>query len=310
MSNLVYAFIDSNFNNNTSVKKTYSYNTLPEYYLKTLERNSNYFNKSYFLLQDNVIKQIKSKVPSNIELISIEDQILNTEEYGVVNGLLRTIWPKYSTEVFLYHAFLRLIFVGIFISRFNLKNIIHLEADNLVYEPGSKVFDSNVISSGKFAYGLVSPLVAAPGIMAFNDNVSGRNFLTRIVKMLMAGEEEILSAIGFDLDYITDMNFLDVISRGSKFFKLLPSLPFTDLSTHYKEFNLLFDPASYGQFLGGTNNGHEKGYHENIHYIGRMIGTNKIEVIFDRVPYVIYEKEKYPLYNLHIHNKKAIDAFL
>jgi hypothetical protein len=90
----------------------------------------------------------------------------------------------------------------------------------------------------------------------------------------------------------------------------LPSLPFTELSNHYNEFNFLFDPASYGQFLGGTNNGHKKGYFEPSHYIGRMISTEKIEVIYKKQPFVLYKNEKYPIYNLHIHNKKAINDFL
>ena len=310
MSNLVYAFIDSNFNNNNSVKKTYSYDTLPEYYLKTMEHNSKFFGKSFFILQDRVIEKVRNRAPVGVNLISLEKDILSTDEYKIIDELLTTMWPKYKIEVFLYHAFLRLIFVGILIKSFKLTNTIHLEADNIVYYPGSDIFNNDVIAPGQFAYSLVSPLVAAPGIMAFKDGDSGNNFLSRIVKLLMSGEEAIFSAIGVQLDYISDMNFLDVISRGSKYFKLLPSLPFTDLSTNLEKFNYLFDPASYGQYLGGTNNGHEKGYKEMNHYIGRMIINEKINITFKEKPFVIYNDNQYPIYNLHIHNKQAIDQFL
>lgn len=310
MSNLIYAFIDSNFNSNDSIKRNYSYDTLPDYYIKTIERNSAFFDKSYFILQNHIIENIKSKISSNIHLVSLEEEVLKTDEYQIVEELLKTLWPHYKAEVFLYHAFLRLIFVSIFVEKLKEDNIIHLEADNTVYYSGEEIFKSNVIGSGEFGYGLVSPLVGAPGIICFKDSASGRNLLTRIVKMLMAGEQEVLAAIGFNIEYLTDMNFLDVISRGSKYFKLLPSLPFTELSKNYDKFKFLFDPASYGQFLGGTNNGHDKGYFESNHYIGRMIASDKIKVIYDKLPFAIYQEEKYPIYNLHIHNKKVINDFL
>lgn len=310
MSNLVYAFIDNNFNNNDSIKKTYSYEALPEYYIKTIEHNSKFFGKSFFILQDHIIEQIKNKISGGINLISLEKEILTTEEYKIVDELLTSLWPKYKIEVFLYHAFLRLIFVSIFIKKYKLLDVVHLEADNIVYYNGNDLFKPDVISSGEFAYSLVSPLVAAPGIICFKDGLSGNNFLSRIIKLLMSGEEAIFSAIGVQLDYISDMNFLDVISRGSKYFKLLPSLPFTDLATNYEKFTYLFDPASYGQYLGGTNNGHEIGYKEQNHYIGRMLINGKINVVYNRKPYVVYNEKEYPIYNLHIHNKKAIDQFL
>lgn len=66
----------------------------------------------------------------------------------------------------------------------------------------------------------------------------------------------------------------------------------------------LFDPGSYGQFLGGTNNGHGNGFTDPKHYIGQAINEG-LEVGFvDDKPYVL-DKDKiyYQLFNLHIHSK-------
>jgi hypothetical protein len=91
---------------------------------------------------------------------------------------------------------------------------------------------------------------------------------------------------------------------------LLPSLPFGEQSQNFDQFNMLFDPASYGQFLGGTNNGHPQGYTEPAHFIGREIISKQIDVVFDKKPFVVYEGKQIPLYNLHLHNKQIIEKFL
>ena len=309
MSNLVYVFLNSQFNSNVSDKKTYSYPCLPDYYLKTIEYNSKNFNNSYFLLQQSEIDKIKNRVPSNINLISIEESVLCTDEFKVILQLLESLWPRYKNEVFLYHAFMRLIILGIFVEKNNLENVVHLEADNLVYSNNLAQF-SSVFNEGEFGYSVVSPFVAAPGILYFRDSKAGNNFINRIVKLLIKGEAAIKQATGVHFDYITDMNFLDVIARGQKFFKLLPSLPFGEQSQNFDQFNMLFDPASYGQFLGGTNNGHPQGYTEPAHFIGSQIISKQIEVVFDKKPFVIYEGKQVPLYNLHLHNKQVIEKFL
>lgn len=74
----------------------------------------------------------------------------------------------------------------------------------------------------------------------------------------------------------------------------------------------IFDPATYGQYLGGNNNNKkfkDFGIYEKNTYIGKEILKNKIKVLWERDednlnrPYCLYEKEKYKIFNLHIHSK-------
>ena len=110
--------------------------------------------------------------------------------------------------------------------------------------------------------------------------------------------------------WISFLVYIGVCFFKQKFFKLLPSLPFGEQSQNFGQFNMLFDPASYGQFLGGTNNGHPQGYTEPAHFIGSQIISKQIEVVFDKKPFVIYEGKQVPLYNLHLHNKQVIEKCL
>lgn len=62
----------------------------------------------------------------------------------------------------------------------------------------------------------------------------------------------------------------------------------------------VFDPSSYGQYLFGTHNGHQAGWHGDHHWIGKMIGQKKLNVYIDDIPYANNSK----IVNLHIHSKK------
>ena len=81
------------------------------------------------------------------------------------------------------------------------------------------------------------------------------------------------------------------------------------------ELSGLFDPSSYGQFLGGThaNGGNDAGkvHPDSTHRIvDEFIVSNAIRVVFDlsRNQYpVVYDKasgQQYRLNNLHIHSKQ------
>ena len=99
-------------------------------------------------------------------------------------------------------------------------------------------------------------------------------------------------------DHISEMSLAKmVLSTGG--IQSFPTLP-----KNIQYGSLLFDPGSYGQFLGGTNNGHSNGFTDPKHYIGQAINQG-LEVGFvDKKPYVLTkDKIYYQLFNLHIHSK-------
>lgn len=72
------------------------------------------------------------------------------------------------------------------------------------------------------------------------------------------------------------------------------------------ETNIVFDPSSYGQYFGGTHQGHPPGWYGEHHIIGKLIGEGKVKpVMIDSKPYVEYDGKKYTIVNLHIHSKNT-----
>lgn len=121
------------------------------------------------------------------------------------------------------------------------------------------------------------------------------------------------------MDMVHEMSIMEVFRRefSQEPIIILPSLPDDPLAD---QFGCLFDPAAYGQYLGGwwyCNN--KPGYINYNHYIGqRIIAKSKMvrPVILvtnkGRVPFVEFWKEtpagyvftEMPIVNLHVHNKE------
>lgn len=69
---------------------------------------------------------------------------------------------------------------------------------------------------------------------------------------------------------------------------------------------IIFDPSSYGQYFGGTHQGHAPGFSHHTHIIGREIQNKKIVPFMkDKKPYVLFDGVEYPIANLHIHSKNT-----
>jgi hypothetical protein len=78
--------------------------------------------------------------------------------------------------------------------------------------------------------------------------------------------------------------------------KTIPSLDAT----------VVFDPSSYGQYFGGTHQGHLPGWYGLHHDIGMEIEKgNLIPMMINSKPNVKYNENLYLIVNLHIHSKKT-----
>lgn len=89
-------------------------------------------------------------------------------------------------------------------------------------------------------------------------------------------------------------------------FKERPDLIKKLITLPFNNEKLVFDPSSYGQYFGGTHQGHGPGWYGNHHDIGAEIGRGNIKpIMIDKKPFVEYNDKKYPIVNLHIHSKKT-----
>jgi hypothetical protein len=309
-NNLVYIFLTSNFflKENAS-KSQWSYDTLPEYYIQTFAHNSQKFTNAIFLSENDQIKKYRHLFPKNTKFISVEDEIINTEEFKEVQSILDTQWTRYRYDTFWYVTFMRTIVLGILIKKLHLTNTIHIEADNLIYSDQPDII-FKITQPGDFAYSNEAPHASALALMAFKDPESGSNIVKHHITLLKKGDQVLNPYVGHFYGHVTDMAFIDLIYRAQKNYKMLPCLPYGPFSENYSELQHVFDPISYGQYLGGTNFNSPPGYAEERHYVGKEIINNKIKVIFNKKPFIVYNDKEIPIFNLHLHNKKSIPHFL
>lgn len=310
-SNLIYIFLTKDFlSPKDAPNNKWSYDTVPKYYTQTFNFNSQKFDKSYILTENSQIKNFKNKVDtSKTEILSVEGTVCGFDEFKETINILDKAWIRYRYDTFWFVTFIRSIIIGIFIDKFNLTNTIHTEADNIVFSNNVKtIFD--IFDQGEFGYPNEAPFASALALMAFKDRQSGYNFFKHHITLLKKGDEILNPHVGHFSGHVTDMAFVDLIYRAKKNYKMLPCLPYGNFSENFKELQYVFDPFTYGAYLGGTNHGAPAGYLEFRHYAGKEILENKIKVIFNKKPFIVYNEKEIPIFNLHVHNKKAIPQLL
>ena len=72
INNLVYVFIENTFTLKEKDTHPYTYNTLPEYYLDTINFNKKNFGKTYLLVTEKQKSLVAQKVSADINLVAIE----------------------------------------------------------------------------------------------------------------------------------------------------------------------------------------------------------------------------------------------
>jgi len=191
-----------------------------------------------------------------------------------------------------------------------LKNIIHIESDNLIYENLNK-FETN-IKRFKILFNIANHHWCVPNIIYFQSY--------KEIKLLV--------------DFIYNKNKFFFLKNNLndqelciKYFEKYKSLQITNFPIisknvnvkneykkdtffykNFKVFNGIFDPAPIGQFLNGVdNNIHEiKGSYLNKKSIYNVEKLN-IKFIKNKKikkPYIILKnKKKIPILNLHMHSK-------
>jgi hypothetical protein len=293
-NNLIYVFLDKNFTDSKVKEDTkWAYDILPQYYTDTFNFNKLKFKQATLLTNTT----------------NILNSITTDNDFKKIDTIIDNKWSRYKQNPFWYNTFIRVILLCLYIRNNDLKNTIHIEADNIIFEPNIDIL-SDFFKPGEFGFCNESPFSSAPCFIFIKDKQAADTLLNLHIKLLEKGEQELSLHCGHFGSYITDMAFLDLIFRRGKEYKMLPCLPYGPFSQNFDKLQCVFDPTSYGQYIGGTNQQHPPGYMENYHFIGHELIHKNIKVIFDKRPYIIYNDNKIPIFNLHVHNKKAINKIL
>ena len=239
----------------------------------------------------------------NTKPIIIDDEYINEymiEEIMYLYNICKEKFPIQKSDAFWFVTMFRLFVVYDYCKRFKIQNFIHLEYDNLIYSDLKCLQTLNP----SIYFTRVGPYYSSAGFIYCNSITNFEKFVIGLKQILFKGDEFIEKCTKTKI--ISEMKMIDIIYNYTKnIIDYLPILPEGIGNDNFDKLNVLFDGASYGQYIGGTNNGHDSGWAGSHHYVGNMILNKKIEIKFENhKPYVIFNKEKIDILNLHIHSKK------
>jgi hypothetical protein len=213
-------------------------------------------------------------------------------------------WHNCTERYFAVESFMR-------VKKFS--SIFYVESDVLVYSDLEEI-ESKMDRCPKGIYAIPVGKKSASGGLLFVDTADSlARFCRFVLEELPKGKNKIGQEL--ETDFICDMELLAAFSCRSKEMHFFPILPQGEHSSYFREFESIFDPASWGQFLGGTNSDHPSGFIDGRHFVGEELLKGKYHIVWEklkegRVPYVVDRSgEKVRLNNLHIHSKQ-LEKFL
>lgn len=263
----------------------YTYTDIPEFAFISSQQTKKF-------LKDTPIFLTNKDIHENFE-----------SEINTFFKLCKTGFPSFYNDPFWLTTLLRLYIILLYCKKNNIKEFIHLEYDNLIYSDLNflKVLPPSVY------FTRVGPFCSSAGFMYCNDLAKFEQFFEKIKNLLEKGETHVLKFTQYG--HLSEMILIDLIyTHTQNIVSYLPILPFAPGNDNFDKLQVLFDGASYGQYLGGTNNENNKGWYGLHHYVGQEIHKKTIDIVFEDKPFVLFNNQKIPIINLHIHSKK-LDEF-
>lgn len=211
----------------------------------------------------------------------------------------------------------RLFLLQILMMNYKLTDVVHIENDVLIYrDPEAHLFLFRKLGASSALMAPVGPNHASAAYMYVKDWQILNRLNRLFIEYFESGKESIREKFGK-----TDVNEMELMCYFQKHhlnvIHYLPITPTGQWSFDYAKFKSLFDGASAGQFIGGTQTD-GPGWAGDHHYLGAELLKGKYQFVWadcnkGKVPYMCVSKNgqaTLPLYimnNLHIHSKKLID---
>lgn len=254
------------------------YNKIPDYTYTSIKQTKKITNSDCILLSNNI------------------DEYFN--ELQDFFEICKQGFPSFYKDPFWLLTLLRIYIVYLYVKKNNINSFVHIENDNLIYKNYTVL--QNLPPGCYFAK--VGPECGSAGFMFCNNLEKFTITINSLKHLLTKGENSVKPYTSYN--FLSEMILIDLLIRGNKaeYLPLLPS------DKYFDKTNCVFDGASYGQYIGGTNNNHGPGWFGLNHYLGQLLSQNRAQIIFDKqVPYAIIDNVKADICNLHIHSKQLQD---
>lgn len=226
----------------------------------------------------------------SVTLIS-SNELSNDVNHFNINSKLN----KNFRNGFWHYCSLRLFYVYAYIKKYNLLNCIHLENDVMTYINFEDIKDN--FKNNKIYTTFDCPTRVIPGIIfipnykAFESIINNYDFNLNDMENLARFDEEII--LPLPIFPIINNN----IDKYNKYFV---------------DFNMLFDAAAIGQYLGGIDPRNQEG--NTIGFVNEtcVIKYDKYKFVWIlinnlQVPHIIINDKTFRICNLHIHSKKLLN---
>jgi len=227
-----------------------------------------------------LITDMKIKA-DNIEIISCKDLNLpDLSKYFIRND--DPLWITSLMRIFIINEYLKI----------SKNSIIHFDNDVLIFYPYETIKDQ--ITSQVY----ITPHKHTEYTFGYSiiQNLEKFNLLTeKILDMVYLGEKRVR-------ELITEPHEMSLLGKcGKNIITDLPVHPSIDEPMN----NFIFDPSSYGQFVGGTPNGHAPGFVDEAQLVGSCFKLYPPCIKFvEKKPVLDFNSNSYKIFNLHIHSKQ------
>jgi hypothetical protein len=265
-------------------------NTLP--FLNELEHSDYVFSSlpEYAKYSFDSIRKYTATEP-----ILINDISLYNDKLTNFFNMCKQGFPAFYKDKFWLLTLLRLYIVYLYVIENKIDKFVHLEYDNLIYH-NYDVF--NNLPNGIY-FNKVGPELGSAGIIYCNSINHFIKFFEKIEQLLIKGHLYVSKFTNYPT--IGEMVMIDLIHKHTT--DIISYFPLLPIDKFYNFTNMVFDGASYGQYISGTPF-HPSGFYDLRHYVGQLLHHKKISIILEDKPYLYFNNEKYKIFNLHIHSKK------
>jgi hypothetical protein len=263
-------------------------NNMQEYVLDNIENLKNHNNKDITIITDNKFNNYFED--KDVQIINIEEILPCYTEHvsKIANSFRNGFWNLTSYRFKAIHEYMRL---------YNIENIIHIENDVLIYKDMELIKFHN---TNKILLTMDSKKRCIPGIM-FIPNYS---ILHKCVNNFNSKLNDMENWAECYYKFNNEIDTLPIFINEKD-----TTDPVLNLITkNFHSYNLIFDAAAIGQFLGGidprNNSGNTIGFVNETCVIDyskyKFVWTNENRL---KTPYIIIKENEYPIINLHIHSK-------
>jgi hypothetical protein len=278
-------------------------NNFQEYILTNIKQLVRLGHTSICIITDRIFFAKFSEFSENITLVAVED-LADSYNYNQNTRLDNTFrggfWALTSARFFYLYEFMR--------SR-DIENVIHLENDVLIYHNVDHVLDFKIADKTKI-------------YLPFD------TFTRNIASIMFIPNHTIFKSVLDKYDFSkNDMENFSVIQAQTGIIENFPifisdpngSPEYQFVTKNFSQFNMIFDAAAMGQYLGGVDPRNIPGDTRGFVNETCIIKYNQYQFIWNAIdgikcPFIVVKDEdgndcSYPIFNLHIHSK-ALENFI